>query len=85
MPASADEMRGIRIEDVKRIEYYDYPNDSRFMGKPHVINFIMQKYEYGGYVKGIYYDNFIISRQLNGYAKVQYKKMTFDWGAVHFT
>lgn len=84
LPASADEMRGIRIEDVKRIEYYDYPNDSRFMGKPHVINFIMQKYEYGGYVKGIYYDNFIISRQLNGYAKVQYKKMTFDWGGGAF-
>ncbi|MDE5877464.1 MAG: carboxypeptidase-like regulatory domain-containing protein [Muribaculaceae bacterium] len=79
MPASAAEMEGMRIEDVKLIEYYDYPSDPRFQGKPHVINIIMQRYEYGGYTKGIYYDNFIISRQLNGYAKVQYKKMTFDW------
>lgn len=79
IPASAAEMEGIRTEDVKLIEYYDYPSDPRFQGKPHVINIIMQRYEYGGYAKGIYYDNFTISRQLNGYAKVQYKKMTFDW------
>lgn len=85
MPASEAELVGMRVEDVKRVEYYDYPSDPRFQGKPHVINFIMQKYEYGGYVKGIYYDNFVTSRQLNGYAKLQYKKMTFDWagGAYH--
>lgn len=38
----------------------------------------MQRYEYGGYAKGIYYDNFVMSRQLNGYSKLQYKRMTFD-------
>ncbi len=74
MPASETEMEGMRILDVKRIEYYDYPTDPRFQGKPHVINIILQKYEYGGYVKGTYYDNFIISRQLNGFTKIQYKR-----------
>ncbi len=84
VPASPAELEGMRIEDVKRIEYYDFPTDPRFQGKPHVINFIMQKYEYGGYVKGVYYDNFVTSRQLSGFAKVQFKKMTFDWGGGAF-
>ncbi len=84
IPTSSGEMEGMRMEDVKRIEYYAYPSDPRFQGKPYVINFIMQKYEYGGYVKGIYYDNFVTSRQLNGYAKIQYKKMTFDWAGGAF-
>lgn len=84
IPATSAEMSGMRIADVRRVEYYDYPSDPRFGGNAHVINFIMQKYEYGGYVKGIYYDNFITSRQLNGYAKVQYKKMTYDWAGGAF-
>lgn len=84
MPATSGEMDGIRIEDVKRVEYYDYPIDPRFQGRAHVVNFIMQRYEYGGYVKGIYYDNFVFSRQLNGYAKIQYKKMTIDWAGGAF-
>lgn len=79
VPATENELNGILVNDVKRVEYYNFPSDSRFQGKAHVINFIMQKYEYGGYVKGRYYDNFIISRQLIGFAKFQYKKMTFDW------
>ncbi|MDE6264452.1 MAG: TonB-dependent receptor family protein [Paramuribaculum sp.] len=79
IPASEKEMEGMRILDIKRIEYYDYPSDPRFQGKTHVINILLHRDEYGGYVKGTYYDNFIISRQLNVYAKVQYKKVTFDW------
>lgn len=82
LPATDDVLKGMRMADVKRIEYYDYPADPRFQGKSHVINFIMQKYEYGGYVKGLYYDSFVISRQLNAYAKLQYKKMTFDWAGA---
>lgn len=84
MPASAGELAGMRIDDVKYIEYYDHPADPRFQGKPHVLNFIMQKYICGGYIKGIYYDNFVTSRQINGYAKVQYKDMTFDWAGGAF-
>lgn len=84
IPATTDELAGMRTVDVKRIEYYEYPNDPRFQGKVHVLNFIMQKYQYGGYVKGLYYDNFVTSRQFNGYAKLQYKKMTFDWAAGVF-
>lgn len=78
VPATGNELTGILVSDVKRVEYYDYPSDPRFQGKSHVVNFVMQRYEYGGYAKGIYYDNFVMSRQLNGYSKLQYKRMTFD-------
>lgn len=84
VPATENELKGMRMEDVKRIEYYDYPADPRFQGKSHVVNFIMQKYEYGGYLKALYADNFVTSRQLNGYTKIQYRKMTFDWAGGLF-
>ncbi len=85
VPATDNELTGMLVSDVKRVEYYDYPSDPRFQGKSHMINFVMQRYEYGGYVKGIYYDNFVMSRQFNGYGKLQYKKMTFDVaGGLYF-
>lgn len=84
VPATAGDLSGMRTADVKRVEYYDYPADPRFQGNAHVLNFIMQRYEYGGYVKGQYYDNFVISRQLNTYAKIQYKNMTYDWAGGPF-
>lgn len=51
LPASEQDLSGMRMQDVKKVEYYDYPADPRFQGKPHVVNFVMQKYEYGGYLK----------------------------------
>ena len=44
VPASAADLEGMRMADVKRIEYYDFPTDPRFQGKPHVINFLLQSY-----------------------------------------
>ncbi len=35
LPASSDDMQGMRIQDVKRVEYYDFPTDPRFQGKAH--------------------------------------------------
>lgn len=78
-PASEQDLSGMRMADVKKVEYYDFPEDPRFMGKPHVVNFIMQKYEYGGYLKASAHEFFIAnSGQLDLYSKVQYKKMTYD-------
>lgn len=48
VPASEQELSGMRMADVKRVEYYDFPEDPRFQGKAHVINFVMHKYNYGG-------------------------------------
>ena len=78
-PATQEDLSGMRTGDVKKVEYYDYPTDPRFMGKAHVVNFIMQKYEYGGYLKAYLSEFFIAnSGQLNLYSKLQYKKMTYD-------
>lgn len=79
VPATPQELNGMRMADVKKVEYYDYPTDPRFQGNPHVVNFVMQKYEYGGYVKLNGEENFIVnSGQLQAYSKLQYKSMTYD-------
>ena len=79
LPATGDDLKGMKIADVRKVEYYDFPADPRFLGKSHVVNFIMTKYEYGGYIKGYTDHNiFYNSGQLNGYGKLQYKKMTYD-------
>lgn len=79
VPATEQDLAGMRMADVKKVEYYDFPQDPRFQGSEHVVNFIMQKYEYGGYVKA-YANEFFISNsgQLNLYSRFQYKRMTYD-------
>lgn len=78
LPASKADMNGMRMQDVKKVEYYDFPADPRFLGKAHVVNFIMQKYEYGGYVKAYGWENTSNAGQISLFGKLQYKRMTFD-------
>lgn len=81
VPASEQDLNGMRMADVRKVEYFDFPTDPRFQGAQHVINFIMQKYEYGGYVKAYAGEFFIAnSGQLNLFSKLQYKRMTYDIG-----
>ncbi len=85
--ASAEELSTLRPEDVKKVEVWDYPTDPRFEGVEHAVNFIMIKYEYGGYTK-------LSDRQRldfnYGYyslnSKFSYGKMTYDLytGYDHF-
>lgn len=80
IPASEGDMKAMRVADVKRVEYYEYPADPRLQGNPYVINFIMQKYEIGGYFKGFAHTN-LISDQIGqglGNLRLQYKKITYD-------
>ena len=81
MPASAEEIEGILTSDVRRVEYLDFPTDPRFQGNEHVVNFIMQKYEYGGYTKATVSENFLVgklSSRVSIYSKFAYKRMTYD-------
>lgn len=86
LPASEKDLLAMRVGDVKRVEYLEYPSDPRLQGNPYVINFIMQQYEYGGYVKGYNHTNLLhFSEQLLGNVRFQYKNMTYDlmgygWG-----
>lgn len=89
IPASENDLKAMRMSDVKKVEYYEYPSDPRLQGNPYVVNYIMAKYEFGGYVKGYNHTNLLsYSEQLLGNVRLQYKKMTYDimgygWGMTN--
>lgn len=80
LPASENDLLSMRISDVKRVEYLEYPSDPRLQGNPYVINFIMQQYEYGGYAKAYGFGTFLNGHQeqMIGNVRMQYKRMTYD-------
>lgn len=86
LPASENDLLAMRVDDVKRVEYLEYPSDPRLQGNPYVVNFIMQQYEYGGYAKAYGYGTFLNGHQEQfiGNVRMQYKRMTYDlMGSVY--
>ncbi|MDE6796356.1 MAG: carboxypeptidase-like regulatory domain-containing protein, partial [Muribaculaceae bacterium] len=81
LPATEKDLLAMRVNDVKRVEYLEYPADPRLQGNPYVVNFIMQQYEYGGYVKAYGYGTFLNGHQeqIIGNVRMQYKRMTYDF------
>ena len=79
IPATSEDLKGMRAQDVKKVEYYTHPADARFKGAKYVINFVMQKYEWGGYTK-LNANKWLGVNRTEGsvYSKIAYKKMTFD-------
>lgn len=79
IPAADSDLKAMRLADVKRVEYYEYPSDPRLQGNQFVVNYIMATYEYGGYVKLFDNTTFITpAEQLLGNVRFQYKDMTYD-------
>ena len=78
MPASQEEMQGLRTADVRKVEYLEFPTDPRFRGVQRAINIIVQEYDYGGYTKIYASENFMAGPSANIYSKFSYKKMTYD-------
>lgn len=79
VPATSEDLSGMKTQDVKKVEYFMHPSDARFQGAKYVINFVMQKYEWGGYTKLTANKSFgVNSTEGAVYSKMKYKRMTFD-------
>lgn len=79
VPASQRDLDNLMPSDVKRVEVFDYPADPRFEGALHAVNFIMVKYDYGGYTKLT--DDQRLDFKNASYSassKFAYRKMTYD-------
>lgn len=78
--ASAADLSGIRTEDVARVEVLDYPADVRFHQAEHVVNFIMRRYDWGGYTKLTAGGKLLNDDDVSGnlYSKFSYRRWTFD-------
>lgn len=80
LAATAEDLAGLMPEDVKRIEVLDYPSDVRFHQAEHVVNFVMRKYEWGGYTKLTASTRLMNDDNITGilYSKFSYKNFTLD-------
>lgn len=78
-PAMPQDLQGMRTQDVRKVEYHLFPTDPRFQGARYAINFIMQKYVWGGYTKLSAHKWLGVNRTGGElYSKVAYGPMTFD-------
>lgn len=83
IPADKKEISGLNTQDVLRVEVLDYPADARFNQAEHVVNFIMKKYQWGGYTKLMLSGRILTDEMVLGnlYQKFSYKNWVFDLAA----
>lgn len=80
IPATNDDLEGMFMKEVKSVLCLENPSDAKYLGKPYVVDFIVQEYEYGGYTK-LYGTGLLLSMEqfierVN--SKFSYKRMTYD-------
>lgn len=78
--ATSDELKGMRTDDVIKVEVLQYPEDPRFLGELNVVNFVVHEYEYGGFTKAILDAQAYDVDALIGvvYSKFNYKNWKFN-------
>lgn len=81
---TVEDLQGLRPEDVLHVEVLQYPEDPRFGGQANVINFVMRKYEWGGYTKLTVKGTTLNIDRGDGilYSKFVNKNWTFDANAT---
>lgn len=69
--------------EVKRVEYLIAPSDPKFLGANYVINYIVEKYQYGGYTRLSLQESFLagLDSRAGLFSRFAYKSMTFDFYA----
>lgn len=78
-PATPQDIAGLNPTDVKRVEYMDFPADARFLRAPHVVNFIVRDYAWGGYTKLDAKERFVVRSGLASvYSKFAARRMEYD-------
>ena len=80
-PATDEDVSGLNPEDIKRVEYLDFPTDPRFQRAQHVVNFITQSYIYGGYTKLNAKERFLVR---NGEASASFKSIANGFPSTVF-
>ena len=80
MPATEEELQGLKTSDVVKVMYLESPQDPRFKGAFKVVNIIMKVYEFGGYTKLNVTEHALIGLSSNAsvFSKFAYKSMTYD-------
>ena len=79
-PASDEDVAGLNPADVRKVEYFDFPSDPRFLRAQHAVNFITYEYSHGGYTKLSAKERFIInSGEASVYSKLACKEMEYDF------
>ena len=79
--ASAEEIEGLLSSDVRCVEYLDFLTDPLFQSNEYVVNFIMHKYEYDGYILALINESVLVGKLLSRasiYSKFAYKRMNYD-------
>lgn len=77
--ATQKEMQALNPKDVVRVEYLPMPTSGKFHGKKNVVNYVMKKYDRGGFtrLKGLEY----LDGRYGDYSlssRFAYKEMTYD-------
>lgn len=74
------DLQGMKMTDVRKVEFIEAPSDPRFLGEEKIINFIVKEYEYGGYTKVSIAETILngFSNNLSVFSKFTFRKFTFD-------
>ena len=80
-PASQTQIEMLRAMDIQTVEFLESPADPRFQGARYVINYVLVKYEFGGYTVLSAQQRFIQNLgNYNVYSRYTQGKMLYDFG-----